>query len=150
MVNATNVSQKEFDTPLKIGGKVLSEAEIQECLLHGGIILSSGDIAMPMSEEKAIESKFKVRNACSLGHFVEIVRNIKSGKYTQDDIAFILKEGRLNIRTAYGVYMSMCMEKDIKKKITWRTFYMQCNEYRTLKPNTMEAIARFVVMMVGD
>lgn len=115
----------------------------------GEFMLSNGMTVRRMSEETAITAMFRVFNRNALGRFLEAVRNVHTGNYSQDDIAFILHEGHLDLRTAYGVYMSLCMEKDIRKKITWRTFYMQCSGYRTLKPNTMEAVARFVAMMIG-
>lgn len=149
MANATNVSQKEYEGPIMRGGSVLSEDEIQECLSKGGIILSSGTMAMPMSEEEAIKSKFHVRATNVEERFIEAVRKIKSGNYTEEDILFVIKEGHLNVRTAYGMYLSICAEKQVEKVITWRTFYMQCNGYRTIKPNTMEAIARFIAVMMG-
>lgn len=148
MINATNVSQKESETALIMSGETSGGAKKQEQLSNGEIMLSNGKIGRPMSEEMAIAGRFRISNRNAFGRFVEAVRNVNAGKYSQDDIAFILHEGHLHLRTAYGVYMSMCMEKDIRKKITWRTFYMQCSGYRTLKPHTMEAVARFVVMMV--
>lgn len=149
MVNATNVSQKKSEAALITTGDTSNEAKEQERLTNGEFMLSNGMTVRRMSEETAITAMFRVFNRNALGRFLEAVRNVHTGNYNQDDIAFILHEGHLNLRTAYGVYMSLCMEKDIRKKITWRTFYMQCSGYRTLKPNTMEAVARFVAMMIG-
>lgn len=67
-----------------------------------------------------------------------------------DDCKFLCKELNLNLRTAYGIYLAMCKEKDVSKVITWRTFYMQCNGYRVLKPNTIEALMKYVNMTYGE
>lgn len=152
MVNATNetnVSQKVCKVPVKIAGRLLSEEETQECLSKGGMILSSGQMAMPLSERESITRKFRVRSKNAEERFMEAYRKIMAGKYTEEDILFVIKEGNINVRTAYGVYLSFCSEKKIEKVITWRTFYMQCNGYRTIKPNTMEAVARFISVMMG-
>ena len=149
MKSARNVSQKESKAPIKMGGKVLNEEEIQECLSKGGMILSSGSMAMPLSEEESLIHRFRVRRKNAEERFIEAYRKIEAGSYTEDDILFIIKEGHINIRTAYGVYLSLCAEKQVEKIITWRTFYMQCNGYRTIKPNTMEAIARFTLTPMG-
>lgn len=149
MESARKISQKENKTPIKKGGKVPNEGETQECLSKGGIILSSGSMAMPCPEEESITRRFRVRKKNAEERFVEAYRKIDAGNYTEEDILFVIKEGHINVRTAYGVYLSLCKEKQIEKVITWRTFYMQCNGYRTIKPNTMEAIARFVLFPMG-
>lgn len=149
MESARNVSQKEGKTPIKMGGKVLNEEEIQECLSKGGMILSSGSMAMPCSEEESITRRFRVKKKSAEERFVEAYRKIDAGNYTEEDILFVIKEGHINVRTAYGIYLSLCKEKQVEKVIAWRTFYMQCNGYRTIKPNTMEAIARFVLFQMG-
>lgn len=152
MVNATNetnVSQKQRNVPVKIVDRLLSEEEIQTCLSKGGIILPSGNMAMPLSEQESITRKFRVRSKNAEERFMEAYRKIDSGNYTGEDVLFVIKEGNINVRTAYGVYLSLCAERQIEKVITWRTFYMQCNGYRTIKSNTMEAVVRLISVMMG-
>ena len=75
----------------------------------------------------------------------KIVEKIKlTANFDIDDWSFIRKELGLSLRVIYGVYLAMCTEEGISKVITWRTFYMQCNGYRKLKPNTIRAIVKFV------
>lgn len=123
MVNATNetnVSQKEISTTSKRAGIELS---LEESVKHS--------FHFPKNAEQ---------------RFLEATRNINRECYDEADIKFVLKEGRMNLRTIYGIYLSMCNEEGVEKVITWRTFYMQCNGYRTMKPNTMRAVAKFVTM----
>lgn len=81
----------------------------------------------------------------------QIVSAMKYGATpASDDCKFLCKELNLNLRTAYGIYLAMCKEKDISKVITWRTFYMQCNGYRVLKPNTIEALVKYVNMFYDE
>ena len=56
MVNATNVSQKECNTPIKRGGKALSEEKVDECMANGGMILSSRTMATPLPTSACISS----------------------------------------------------------------------------------------------
>lgn len=49
-----------------------------------------------------------------------------------------------HLRTAYGVYLSICEVEKIEKPITWRTFYMQCRGLRTLKANTIKALGEYI------
>lgn len=149
MVNATNetnVSQKQRKVLVKIADRLLSEEEVQVCLSKGGIILPSGSMAMPLSEQESITRKFRVRSKNAEKRFMEAYRNINGGCYDETDIKFVLKEGSMNLRTIYGIYLSMCNEEGIEKVITWRTFYMQCSGYRTMKPNTMRSVAKYVAM----
>lgn len=75
----------------------------------------------------------------------QIVEQIKStASFDLHDWLFIRKELGLSLRIIYGVYLAMCAEEGISKVITWRTFYMQCNGYRKLKPNTIRAVVKFV------
>lgn len=81
----------------------------------------------------------------------QIVSAMKHGATpASDDCKFLCKELNLNLRTAYGIYLAMCKEKGISKVITWRTFYMQCNGYRVLKPNTIEALVKYVNMFYDE
>lgn len=78
----------------------------------------------------------------------KIIEGMKStSSFSPDDWKFICKELHLNLRTIYGVYLAMCAEENITKVLTWRTFYMQCNGYRTLKPNTMRAVVKYVTTL---
>lgn len=80
----------------------------------------------------------------------KIVSEIKKGSTpTSDDFKFLYKELNLSLRTAYGIYLSMCTEEKVSKVITWRTFYMQCSGYRVLKDNTIKALAKYALMCTG-
>lgn len=150
MVKATNVSQKACSTLIKKGGKVLSEKEVNECLAHGGMVLPSGEMTMPMSEEREIQILFHPKRKNMEEQYVGVIKKIRNGEScSADDYLFLIKEGNINLRIVYGVYLSMCQKNDITKVITWRTFYMQCNGYRTLKPNTMAAVSEYILMREG-
>lgn len=78
----------------------------------------------------------------------KIIEGMKlTSSFSPEDWKFICKELNLNLRTIYGVYLAMCAEENITKVLTWRTFYMQCNGYRTLKPNTMRAVVKYVTTL---
>ena len=125
MVNATNVSQKKCNTDVKRDEKVLCEAE-SELITH-----------FFHPKEKMEEQYF------------ELIRKMKNKEHlSSENYLFLVKEGTVNLRTAYGVYLSMCKKRNIKKVITWRTFYMQCSGYRTLKPNTMTALSEYIRMLI--
>lgn len=151
MVNATNVSQKECSTPVKRGGKALNEEEINECLATGGIILPSCEMAMPLTEKESILAHLCPRTKNLEEQYLEIIMKIRKGiQCSPDEYNFLIKEGDINLRVVYGVYLSMCQKYNITKVITWRTFYMQCNGYRTLKPNTMAAISEYIHIRMGN
>uniref|UniRef100_UPI0035694F50 hypothetical protein n=1 Tax=Bacteroides xylanisolvens TaxID=371601 RepID=UPI0035694F50 len=150
MVNATNVSQKECNTPIKRGGKALSEEEVNECMANGGMILSSGEMTMPLSESESILHVFRPRNKNKEEQYVNLIKKIRNGEQcSSSEYLFLIKEGNINLRVIYGVYLSLCQKNGVAKVITWRTFYMQCSGYRTLKPNTMAAISEYIQMKVG-
>ena len=150
MVNATNVSQKECNTPIKRGGKALSEEEVNECMANGGMILSSGEMTMPLSESESILHVFRPRNKNKEEQYVNLIKKIRNGEQcSSSEYLFLIKEGNINLRVIYGVYLSLCRKNGVAKVITWRTFYMQCSGYRTLKPNTMAAISEYIQMKVG-
>jgi hypothetical protein len=150
MANATNVSQKECNASIKRGGKVLSEDEIKDCLSQGGMILSSGNMAKPLSDDKSILSQFRPKKKNVEEQYIELIKKIRNSEQcSSDDYLFVLKEGSINLRVVYGVYLSLCQKNSVSKVITWRTFYMQCNGYRTLKPNTMAAISEYIQMRFG-
>lgn len=79
---------------------------------------------------------------------IRLKQIVEKVKLTADldlaDWLLIRKELGLSLRVIYGVYLAMCAEEGISKVITWRTFYMQCNGYRKLKPNTIRAIVKFI------
>lgn len=76
---------------------------------------------------------------------MEIKNTIRRGTpITIADWKLVSKEMNLSLRTAYGIYISMCKEQGISRIISWRTFYMQCNGYRTLKANTIMALTRYI------
>ena len=150
MVNATNVSQKECNTPIKRGGKALSEEEVNECMANGGMILSSGEMTMPLSESESILHVFRPRNKNKEEQYVNLIKKIRNGEQcSSSEYLFLIKEGNINLKVIYGVYLSLCQKNGVAKVITWRTFYMQCSGYRTLKPNTMAAISEYIQMKVG-
>ena len=60
-----------------------------------------------------------------------------------DEWKFMAKE-LPHLRTAYGVYLSICEDKKIEKPISRRTFYMQCRGLRTLKSNTVKALGEYI------
>lgn len=101
-------------------------------------------------------SQKKCKYHCENSHPEElrlkkIVSEMKQGATpTSDDFKFLYKELNLSLRTAYGIYLAMCKEKNVSKVITWRTFYMQCNGYRALKPNTIEALVKYVNMFYNE
>ena len=148
MVNATNVSQKECNTPIKRGGKALSEEKVDECMANGGMILSSRTMATPLPTSESILHVFRPRNKNQEEQYVALIKKIKNGEQcSSDEYLFLIKEGKINLRVIYGVYLSLCQKNSVAKVITWRTFYMQCSGYRTLKPNTMAAISEYIGMM---
>lgn len=64
-------------------------------------------------------------------------------RLNDDEWKFMARE-LPHLRTAYGVYLSICEEEKIQKPITWRTFYMQCRGLRTLKANTIKALGEYI------
>lgn len=76
-----------------------------------------------------------------------VVKN--EGKLSNEEWIFMAKEIP-NLRTAYGVYLTNYKKHKIEKPITWRTFYMQCRGFRTLKPNTIQALSDYIRLADGQ
>lgn len=109
-----------------------------------------------INSQKYVRKTFRLDEADSkeykdvLKEYAECMEKVRNGEMKDPEFwKSYLKETRPNLHMMYGFYISYCEKNGIKKRLTYRTFYMQCRGYRTLKNNVIEALS-FGILALRD